>query len=361
MVSNQQRQRVNPTTEVLVKAMKRLGAERLREECEHRIPRHFESLDLDIEKAGVTDLAEALAGGLSPEVAGEIAADGLATNRTPPVGGPSWLYRGSGRITASKASQAVNGLLHQLPKDWREKSARFADPELFDGAVYVQYTSISVQPAVTGGLVEVPKHNKAIVLLDYQDQVSTVSAAGARDSLIIGEAWARALGSDDASSYLEFEPSVKHGRFSPRAIRMLEAVYGRAASAGIIINVERIATQRADNSTPVRDRTARGESNDILLDSDIRRELTRGDHITSISFQFDWSYGKPSKPRHFLTRVTISSDEGPVFIKVARGNHSIELASSLYIDVRRAIAAPTKPEYARDVKQHLKAIALSAK
>jgi len=236
--------------------------------------------------------------------------------------------------------------------------AELQSNEMLEGVIYLEYTSLKLEATLEGLLVRIPSRNHAMILLDYTDQTSTVSANASRDALVIGTAWAQALESDLEPARLDFEPSVSQGKFSPQTVRMLEAAHGRVASIGTIVNVEKIETKRDDPDSPVTDQSARGAAEDILLDSDVRTYLTRGDHIVSISFQFDWQYGSASKPRHFYSRVTISSVDGALYVRVSRGGQSIDRASALFMEIRRALAAPTKPARAKELKTLLKQIAL---
>lgn len=342
--------------EKMVRGLRRLGAPRLLDECERRLRSRYADVSDDLDNMNVTALAEFMIEEFEAQSLAHLAAEGDATAKSPPIGGPSWSHLGARALNANLVSSSLAKFKAALPAQWRDTTVELDDPQLFDGIVYVRYTSIFHEPQIGGGFSENYRRNTALVLLDYTDQVATVSANSARDALQVGTAWAAATGCDPGPVVLDFNPSVKQGRFSTAALRLLEAVYGRAAAVGTVVNVHRIATLRPDKQNPF-SRTAKRDDDDILMDSDIRNELRRGDQLTSISFQFSYPYGPPGNTKNFLTNVTIASDAGALVIKVSRSGHSLERASALYVQLRRAIAAPTGAERVKELKRRLTEIA----
>ena len=305
------------TPDQLARGIKRLGRERLREECETRLGKAPEGQKWA--KMHARDLAAELATRLPVAQAVTLANEGMQRQRAPSVGGPAWKHEGEPPLNAARAQEAISNLIRRLP-DMTDVKAELKKHEMLEGVVYLGYTSRLLQP--TGdGLVWVPSRNSALILLDYQDQISTVSAKSDEDALAIGAAWAQALGDTPLTPIkLTLAPSLKHDALSPRTIQMLEAAYGRIGLVAKIVNVDGIKTRRQDPMTPVRVQTARGEADHVLVDVDVRNCLGRGDHIVGLRFQIDWTdKTKKGEERHYYSHVTLSSDAGPLILRVTRG------------------------------------------
>jgi hypothetical protein len=343
--------------EKMVHGLRRLGASRLVDECEIRMGSSYADVADDLDGKTATAIAEFMIDQLETGFLSALAAEGDATARTPPVGGPSWSHVGRRTLDQELVFSSLEQFKGALPPEWRDAVVELNDPQqLFDGIIYIHYTSIFHEPQIGGGFSENYRRNTALILLDYSDQIVTVSANAGRDALAIGAAWAGVTGCDAAPVVLDFLPSLKQGKFSTSALQLLEAVYGRATAVGDVVNVHRIATLGLDKQNPL-GRTAKRDDDDILLNPDIRNELRRGDQLTSIAFQFNYPYTSAGHTKYFVTNVTIASDAGALIIRVTRGAHSLERASALYVQLRRAIAAPTSAAGVKALRQRLAEIA----
>lgn len=282
----------------------------------------------------------------------KLAAEGLAKQRSPSVGGPSWAHA-SGSLTANSAKEAIPKLETTCGNKLADFTASLKTHEMLEGVIYLDYATSSLRSSGEE-LVRVRSENTAMILLDYVDQVSTVSARTDEDALFIGASWAEATASDVSPVKLTFDPALAFPPLSPRSVRMLEAIYGRIDSAASVINVDRISTRRQDPDSPVQDQMARGHANHVLIDGDVRGCLTRGDDITGLAFQVDWPYTSKKKQLNYISHVTLDSESGPLILRATRAGHSFELASSLYQALRRALAKPTASSQMDTLKEHLK-------
>lgn len=350
------------TTQQLARALKRLGKERLVNEATARLPKP-ENGNVPANKLWaklpIDELALELVDALGPDDTIGLAAEGLRLQRTPPVGGPSWKYEGDSAIDAEAASKAVKGLATQCPAAWTDISASLEAAQMFAGVGRLEYTSWTVQ-ATSDQLIEVPSRNIALLLFDYEDQVVTVSAGGDQDALVIGAAVERALKGKLLPIELKIPASVKSKELSGRTLEMLEAVYGRMSAVVEVVNVDKIKTKRQDPDSPVKEQTAKGEDDHVLVDSDVRTYLRRGDDLVAISCQIRWTYGDGKQDKTFVSRATLASSEhGPFTLRVTRGGRDVKLAAELYIELRRVLLKPTsaagKKKVGTVVKQELRA------
>lgn len=324
--------------EQLQNGIRRLGKERLVEECQSRLNKPPDGTAWN--KMPIGTLAQELVDGLSTDVAEPLAAEGMQKQRTPSVGGPSWQCGGSVKLSAGTVGERMKKLHKSLPSDWTDIKVVLESAELFGGIALVSYTDWVPQPS-SDGLVWVPARKTALILLDYDSQVFTVSANSDTDALIVGAAWSKTMGGGAILIELTIVPSFDLPPLSSMTVKVLEAVYGRIGGVGQVINVDAVSTRRGDPNTPVKWQNAKGADNHVLLDEDVRAYLTRGDDLVGIAFQFDWEYKSGSEPKHFITHITLNASEGPLNLRLTRGGHKLDLASSLYVQLRRALLAAT--------------------
>lgn len=333
------------------KAIKRLGRERLIAECEQRIgaPPKGERW----RSMAAARLASLIAENVEPRTAEELAAEGLAKQRAPSVGGPFWMHEITPPLSAERAKQALTGIREGLSDFWEDVEVRLETPEMLQGVVYINYSSFTLQTSGEG-LFEALSRNVAMILLDYEDQISTVSARTDADALLIGARWAAILGSSPEPVVLTLTPSLEYDSISASAVQMLEAVYGRINSACPVVNVDRIWTKRRDPGSQVEDQWARGEDKHVLLDEDVQRSLGRGDDVTGLAFQVDWTYEGRREEQHYVAHVTLTAQQGPLILRVTRSGNPFERASVLYQLIRRQLSQPTSEDGKREVERVIK-------
>jgi hypothetical protein len=337
--------------------IQRLGRERLIDLAEERLTtlpdgaKSWKSLKN-------SQLAAALFDGLSQKESERLAAAGLRKQRQPSIGGPSWKYDANEPLTAATAEKALDALSKTLSSyDLRNVAVNLRTANFLDGVVDLFYTTRT--PQATGyELTNVDADCPAMILLDYSDQVSTVSARNVPDQRLIGASWAAALGCKTlAPQELNFKPSLSDASLSEGAVQMLEAVYGRLATVGRVINVDHIGTRRQDPKAQVKEQTASGQAGHILLDSDVTGYLKRGDLIASLAFRLEYRYkGVKGRERLFVPHVTLASDDGTLILRVTRSGHDFDLASGVFQELRRALARATPPDKLEEVKTVLSQI-----
>jgi hypothetical protein len=338
----------------IVRGLKRLGRPRLLELARENLDEPPNGLRWSRLNAGA--LAEIVAD-THPNVQ-ELAADGIAKQRSPSVGGPFWRYSGTGpndAMNAARVASALPPLRAAIADIWDDVSATLIRPELLSGIVQIEYTAYEPR-AVGARIVEARTTNPALIFLDFDDGTSTVSARSDEEALLIGSSWARAVGCDQVPVELDFEPSFDFPPLSAQAVRLIEAVYGRVGSIGPIVNVDHISTQRQDPDSDVQRQSARGEAGHALLDDDVRRCLQRGDFITGLSFQLEWKWDQAGAHQPYIAHVTLSSEQGPLFLRVTRAGQSMERCAALYQLVRRALSLPTSDAGAARVESQIQAI-----
>lgn len=274
---------------------------------------------------------------------GKLAAAGLRKQRQPSIGGPSWQFDGAGGLSADVVRRAIPRLHETLGSRWRNVELDLRAPAgMLEGVVDISYTTET--PQASGDRVVLADADcPAMILLDYTDAASTVSARSDTEQRFIGVAWAHALGSSSLVPLeLNFTPSVADDQVSDKAIQMLEAVYGRLATVGRVINIDHIWTKRQDPDAQVQEQMARGEAGHVLADSDVRNSLRRGDLITGLAFRLEYRYkGKRGGERLFVPHVTVASENGTLILRVTRAGHDFDLASYVYQELRRALARAT--------------------
>lgn len=288
------------------------------------------------------------AGDLEP-----IAAKGLKKQRQPSIGGPSWLYDGPGKLAEETIADAVVKLRARLKERWQDVDVIVTGPgELLEGRVDIEYTARTPQ-AVGEQVILADADCVAIILLDYTDQVSTVSARSDEDAALIGVEWAHALSCTTLSPIqLNFKPSLGDDDLSESALQMLEAVYGRLASVGQVVNIDHIWTRRQDPDSQVQEQTARGEDRHVLADADVKNCLKRGDLIAGLAFQLDFQYrSRRGRERHFVPHVTLRSEDGALILKVTRPGQNFERASHVYQMLRRSLARRTHKDALTVIKK----------
>lgn len=330
------------------KAIRRLGRDRLVDECETRIgvpPKGDRWRAMSVAK-----LAALIADNVGDDALEQLAAEGLAKQRAPSVGGPFWTHEIEPALSAERAEQVLPRLREILSEEWEDVKVQLAAPEMLQGVVYAEYSSFTLQTS-GDGLFEALSRNTAMILLDYEDQISTVSARTDRDALRIGAAWAGILGSDLSPVELQLTPSLDHDVISASTVQMLEAVYGRINSACSVVNVDRIWTKRRDPGSQVQEQWARGQDKHVLLDEDVHRSLRRGDDVTGLAFQVNWTYKGRKEEQHYVAHVTISAHHGPLILRVTRSGNPFERASALYQLIRRQLAQPTSEQGKKEVER----------
>jgi hypothetical protein len=335
------------TDDDLIGHIRRLGREDLAETCEARLGPAPDGTTSWM-SLSPTRMAEDLVKRLSQRELRQLAAQGAAKQRAPSVGGPSWSHDASQRLCAELASRALAPLSERLSARWRDVEAHLDVPELLDGVVYLRYTQDTWQPS-GNDLVLTQERRQALILLDYNDQVTTVSARSEKEALFIGASWAYVVGATPDAMELTFPPSIKDDLLSPPAIQMLEAAYGRLGSIGRIVNVDRIWTRPQDPGAQVDEQRASGEAKHVLLHEDVHRQLRRGDHITGLAFQLEYLYKPRGREQRYVPHVTLSSTNGPLVVKVTQRGHSIELASYVYQELRRALGRETPSDRLNEV------------
>jgi len=315
--------------------LRRLGRERLLDEVKAITARPPAGTTWS--KLKVPALADMFISAAAPERAQELAAEGLATQRSPSIGGPSWLYDAAEPFTAERCRNALRRLKEELPEEWDDVEIEFERPDLLGGIITAKYASFSPQPI--GTRVEWAKAiNTAMIILDFEDRISTVSARSEQDAFSIGAAWARAMHASQNPLPLSVSPTVDFPPLSPRAVQLLEAVYGHIAPAIQVVNIDRIWVKRSDPQAPVQEVASRGEASHVLLDDDVKRSLCRGDHITGLAFQVDWRYDLHDPAKSFTSHVTLWSQEGPMILTVTRGSQTLARTAVSYQLLRRSLA-----------------------
>lgn len=336
------------TAKQLEAGVKRLGKQRLLDECDSRFDAPSEGDSF--KKMSATALATELATRLPLSEVENLAVEGMQRQKAPSVGGPSWAWLGDSRLNAGRVKDGMKVLAKRLPEGWSDVSAELSSEELFGGIVTLLYKDWELRPS-RDGLVWIPAQKTALILLDYDDQVYTVSANSDEDALIVGGALGEALGGTPNQIELTMKPSIERPPLSPTTVQVLEAVYGRIDGMAHVINVDAVRTRRHDPNSPVKWQSARGTDNHVLVDEDVRVCLKRGDDLVGIAFQLDWTYKRKGEDRHFYTHVTLNVSDGPFTLRLTRGAHKLEFASALYVEIRRALSKDTDEAGRKRVKQ----------